>query len=105
MMLTLDPSNALGGVVPPEYTMYGEVTYGADVYQITGLYQSPFMPPRNITYALSGKVYFGTREATGGVWSTWAYSTTSGSFTAAGEWQYKVIFTGNYDSGDYAEVI
>jgi len=105
VILTIDPTNALGGVIPPEYTMYGEVTYGADVYQITALYKSPYMPPRNITYAISGKVYFGTRQESSGVWSTWAYSTTSGNFRPTGNFQYRVVFTGNYDSGDYVEVI
>lgn len=39
--LTLDMTNAEGGTVPQDWTLYGELLYGNGFYQPAGFYQSP----------------------------------------------------------------
>ena len=105
MRLQLNASNPSSGTAPSDYTKYGEVAYGSTTYNISGYYQSAYLPPRTVGYVLSGKVYFSYRLESGGVWSTWHDSTTSGNITALEQWQYRIVFTGNWDSGDYVEVL
>lgn len=107
MRFDLNFNNPSSGILSNDYTRYGQNTYGEVNYGISAFYQSPYLDPKTVQYTISGRVYFCYRSmSTGtGIWSTWTESTTSGSITVSGQWQYRLIFTGNWDSGDYAEVI
>lgn len=106
MRFDLNFNNPSSGTLPNDYTRYGDATYDDENYGITAFYQSPYLGPKNVQYILSGSITFSYRyESTLNTWSTWTNSTTSGSIAITGQWQYRLVFTGNWNSGDYAEVI